>query len=184
MTTKTPPWFGRVLKWHKMLDGHACAYRGRVYTIVKPEGEERWHFTVNPDDPAAAPLARCGGPGLARSLEQSRPLAEAWLLVDPADRIAGAPNFMYAVQGDRPGFGALGELTVWTNADQGLLQICRSVPWSPGDPKLPGPLIATVQPVFHRGGQITHWRTAGPDGTHWDNSAYWREACRLVESRA
>ncbi|WP_280264663.1 hypothetical protein [Nocardia wallacei] len=187
MTAKTPPWFGRVLKWHKMAHGHACAYRGRVYTIVKLDGEKRWHFTVNPDDPTCEPLTAHGGPELARTLESSRLLAEVRLLVDPADRIVGrAPNFTLAVAGSRPVFrGGSGKtLVAWVDAEHGLLRICRDTLGSPDrDPELPGPLVATVQPIFHHGGQITHWRIAGPDGAHWDNSAYWREACRLIAAR-
>ncbi|AYF78354.1 hypothetical protein D7D52_36055 [Nocardia yunnanensis] len=182
MATKKAPWFGRVLKWHKMPDGHACAYRGRVFTIVKPEGAKHWHFTVDPDDPTAPRSHWCGGPGLSGSLERSRPLAEAMLLVDPADRLPSAPNFMYAVQGAPLILGDAQDLVSWTDSDQGLLRVCRRATASPGE--LPGPLVATVQPVFHRGGQILHWRIGGPDGTHWVNTAYWREACRLVESRA
>lgn len=176
MVVRKTPWFGRVLKWHKMADGYGCAYRGRVYTIHKPFGENLWYFTTDPDDPGGERLTPYGGPGLARSLDRSRLLAEVLLLVDPADRAPGATDFGLAIAG--AGFSSQDgrSFAVSTDAEQGLLRIYASQP-------VEGTLVAAVQPVFHHGGQITHWRTSGPDGTHWDNSAYWREACRLIEAR-
>lgn len=179
-----PPrdWFGRLLTWHQWDEGEGYVAGGnfREHHIEKVSPEAAadsrrrpgWYFTADPDADPFIGVMMSPGPYLGQHLADARRLAEAWLLVPPADRWASndIPGLLDALTGTATLYTSTGAtLTITANHHNHRFLLHASS----SEQELRGILT----PHFGPTGHIGWYPITLPDDQDQLGRTTWRDAC-------